>query len=119
LVQGREVKDVETYEEVVLLVKRFYDKLLIDSLIGYYFQALDLSIHIPKVADFWAFILIEKPGYKGNMIEAHARLPLKKEDFEQWLLLFHQTIDENFQGEKAELAKQSSTLIAWTMRSKL
>jgi len=112
------VKDIETYDDVLFLIERFYDKLQADSLIGHFFHSLDLSVHIPRVADFWSFILIDKPGYKGNMMEAHTRLPLQNEDFDQWLLLFHQSIDDNFCGDKANLAKERSTLIAWTMRVK-
>jgi hemoglobin len=96
----------------------FYDKLLLDPQIGHFFHQLDLTKHLPRVADFWAFILIDQPGYSGNMMEAHARLSLTGSDFDQWLFLFHQTIDEHFIGEKANLAKERSSLIAWTMRSK-
>ncbi len=113
------MKDIKTYEDCLFLIEKFYDKLLVDVQIGHYFKHLPLDIHIPKVADFWAFILIDKPGYSNNMIQAHAKLDLKGPDFEQWLNLFHETIDQNFQGEKASLAKERSTLIAWTMRSKL
>ena len=113
------MKDIETYDEVLFLVERFYVKLIKDPQIGHFFQSLDLSIHIPRVADFWAFILIDRPGYSGNMMDAHAKLPLQEADFDRWLLLFHETIYEYFVGEKATLAKDRSTLIAWTMRSKL
>lgn len=113
------MKDIETFEECHFLIERFYDKLLTDERIGHYFQSLDLSKHIPQVADFWAFILIDKTGYTGNMMDAHARLPLKETDFDRWLALFHETVHELFSGEKANLAIERSSLIAWTMKSKL
>ena len=113
------MKDIETYEECHFLIERVYDKLLTDEHIGHYFQSLDLSKHIPRVADFWAFILLDKSGYTGNMMDAHARLPLKGTDFDHWLALFHQTVNEQFSGEKAKLAIERSSLIAWTMKSKL
>lgn len=113
------MKDIQTYGDCLLLIEKFYYKLLLDKQIGHFFKDLPLDVHIPKVADFWAFILIDKPGYSNNMMQAHAKLDLKVPDFEQWLKLFHETIDQNFQGEKANLAKERSTLIAWTMRSKL
>jgi hemoglobin len=53
------------------------------------------------------------------MITAHAKLHLSEPDFERWLNLFHKTIQENFEGTKAALAIERSTLIAWTMKSKL
>lgn len=113
------MKDITTYDDCLLLIRKFYDKLLKDELISHFFIQLDLDAHIPRVADFWAFILIDQPGYSNNMMSAHASLPLKENDFERWLFLFHETIDENFEGEKAKLAKERSTLIAWTMKTKL
>ncbi len=113
------MKDIETYEECQFLIERFYDKLMGDEHIGHYFRDLNLSMHIPRVAEFWAFILIDRTGYKGNMMDAHARLPLKVDDFDRWLTLFHETVREHFSGEKANLAIERSTLIAWTMKSKL
>jgi hemoglobin len=92
---------------------------LADEQIAHFFVDLDLSSHIPKVADFWAFVLIDKPGYNNNMMTAHASLDLKESNFERWLVLFHQTISEHFNGEKANLAIERSKLIAWTMKSKM
>jgi hemoglobin len=113
------VKDIETYEDCLFLIEKFYDKLLNDEKISHYFNSLPLNSHIPNVANFWAFVLLDKPGYSNNMMQAHSRLDLKESDFDQWLKLFHETIDQYFNGGKANLAKERSTLIAWTMRSKL
>jgi hemoglobin len=113
------VKDIETYEDCLFLIEKFYEKLVIDEKISHFFVSLPLATHIPNVADFWAFILLDKPGYSNNMMQAHVRLELKPNDFDQWLKLFHETIDKHFEGNKANLAKERSTLIAWTMRSKL
>jgi hemoglobin len=113
------MRDIEKTNDIYLLIEHFYEKLVSDDMIGHFFQALDLSKHIPRVAEFWAFILIDQPGYSGNMIQVHAKLQLTESHFERWLLLFHETIDAHFQGEKASLAKERSTLIAWTMKSKL
>lgn len=111
--------DITTYEDCLFLIRKFYDKLLTDDTIAHFFVKLDLEEHIPRVADFWAFLLIDKPGYNNNMMTAHAKLELKEKDFVRWLALFQETINEHFAGEKAELARQRSTLIAWTMRSKM
>lgn len=113
------MKEIETYEDCIFLIEEFYKKLLSDDQIAHFFVDLDLSTHIPKVADFWAFVLIDKPGYANNMMTAHARLDLKEPDFQRWLELFHETIRENFYGEKADLAIERSKLIAWTMKTKM
>ncbi len=111
--------DVTTYEDCLLLIRAFYDKLLVDDQINHFFIHLNLDEHLPRVADFWAFILIDKPGYQNNMISAHASLNLKETDFNRWLFLFQETVNELFEGEKAALAIQRSQLIALTMKAKL
>jgi hemoglobin len=112
-------RDIETYEDVLQLITRFYDRLLVDEQISHFFIELDLEKHIPHVADFWAFVLIDQAGYTNNMMTAHSKLELKESDFERWLALFHESINELFEGEKATLAIERSKLIAWTMKSKM
>lgn len=111
-------KDITTYEDCLKLIEQFYNKLLKDDQISHFFTHLNLEEHIPRVADFWAFILVDRPGYQNNMMSAHASLSLNENDFERWLKLFHETVREHFEGEKADLAIQRSQLIALTMKSK-
>jgi hemoglobin len=40
------------------------------------------------------------------------RLPLQKEDFHLWYGLFEKTVDDLFEGPKAEYAKEMATKIA-------
>lgn len=110
--------DIQSYDDCEFLIKKFYDKLLLDEQISHFFTSLDLDEHIPKVASFWAFILLDQAGYSSNMMAAHQKLPLKGGDFDRWLSLFHTTIDEHFCGEKATMAKERSQLIAMTLRLK-
>jgi truncated hemoglobin YjbI len=46
-------------------------------------------------------------------------MALKKEHFAQWLKLFNETINQNWVGEKANLAKERAYLIGWTIESKM
>lgn len=112
------MKEIETREDVQLLVHTFYDKLLADELVSHFFTALSLEEHLPRVVEFWCFILLDEAGYSANMMEKHARLALDEASFDRWLKLFHETVDQFFTGERADLAKQRSTLIAWTMKTK-
>lgn len=116
---SNEKRDITTIEDLEFLIRKFYDKLLVDEQIAHFFTELNLEEHIPRVASFWAFIALDSPGYKGNMMDAHAKLELKTTDFERWLNLFHQTIHEHFTGEKADFIVARSSLIAWTMQSKV
>ena len=52
-------------------------------------------------------------------IELNDKEPLISEHFNRWLNIFFQTIDENFAGEKADLAKYRAKAIANTMFMKV
>ncbi|AEA42083.1 group III truncated hemoglobin [Fluviicola taffensis] len=112
------MKEIETKQDLVLLIDVFYQKLVQDEVVSHFFKHLDLEEHLPRVVQFWSFILLDEAGYSANMMEKHAKLDLNQESFERWLKLFHETIDQFFVGEKADLAKQRSTLIGWTMKTK-
>jgi hemoglobin len=112
------MKEIETKEDVELLIAVFYQKLVNDELVSHFFTHLNLEEHLPRVVQFWSFILLDEAGYSANMMEKHASLKLDEASFDRWLKLFHETVDQFFVGEKAELAKQRSTLIAWTMKTK-
>lgn len=112
------MKEIQSKADVELLIDVFYQKLLKDELVSHFFVHLDLKEHLPKVVQFWSFILLDEAGYSANMMERHARLDLNEASFDRWLKLFHETVDDFFTGEKAELAKQRSSLIAWTMKTK-
>jgi hemoglobin len=63
--------------------------------------------------------LLDEPGYTTNVVEKHLNMPLEPIHFQRWLALFNETIDELFEGEKVELAKQRAAVIAWTIESKV
>ena len=70
--------------------------------------------------DFWQNIIFHTGGYTGNPMRIHMNLhkqaPMKKEHFDRWLQLFTATVDELFEGEKAEQAKQRALSIATVMQ---
>lgn len=112
------MKEIESKADIELLIDTFYQKLVKDEVVSHFFAHLDLKEHLPKVVSFWSFILLDEAGYSANMMTKHASLNLDEGSFDRWLKLFHETVDQFFMGEKAELAKQRSTLIGWTMKSK-
>lgn len=111
-------KEIENREDLVLLIDEFYSKLLKDNSISHFFVKLNLVEHLPKVVDFWAFVLLDENGYHVNVTEKHAHMKLKPEDFDKWVELFQATVDELFIGEKAKIAKERAQLVSWTMNSK-
>jgi hemoglobin len=113
------MKDIENKEEVAFLVETFYGKVLQNDELKPFFADLDFPAHLPKMIHFWSFVLLDEANYKTNVTEKHMHMPLKKENFDTWLKLFTETVDENFEGEKAEMAKQRAFTIAWTISNKM
>jgi len=111
--------DIRTNKDVELLVNTFYSKVVEDDILAPFFKNLDFNIHMPKMISFWAFVLLDEAGYKTDVTEKHMKMRLKKEHFDQWILLFNETVDTLFKGEKAELAKQRAFLVGWTIQSKM
>lgn len=90
-----------------------------DKLLSPHFAGVDLEHHLPRISAFWALILIDQEGYKGNVFDRHAHLKIDNSHFDRWVALFIETVDEYFIGEKAELAKQRAKLLQYTFVSKL
>ncbi|MBC7865251.1 MAG: group III truncated hemoglobin [Bacteroidia bacterium] len=111
-------KEINSKEQIEILIRHFYSKLLKDEMISKHFVTLDLEHHIPKVVAFWAFVLLDEAGYNTNVFEKHLHLNLDMEQTKRWLKLFTESIDELFTGEKAELAKQRAESIAYIFGSK-
>lgn len=112
-------KELESRADISILVQAFYARVLNDEMLSPFFKKLDFDRHLPKMIDFWCFVLLGETGYKTNVIEKHLHMPLKEEHFEQWLNLFHQTLNQYFEGENVETAKQRAFTIAWTTKSKM
>jgi hemoglobin len=112
-------KDIETIEDISLFVNKFYDKLLADNSINHHFNSLEIKSHLQVIIDFWSTILLGTQIYKNNTIQAHKHLELKKEDFGIWINHFNTTLDEYFEGDKANEAKSRAKTIGLTMRYKL
>jgi len=113
------MKEITTYEDVELLIKSFYNKVSIDPLMAPHFIHVDWEKHFPKMIDFWAFILIDKEGYKGNVFDKHIHLKIDERHFTKWVETFCETVEEHFIGEKATLAKQRAKVLGYTFQTKM
>ncbi len=116
-------KDIENREDIILLVNTFYDKVKPDETIGYFFNRVvdvDWEKHLPVMYNFWENIIFHTGGYSGNPMklhmDLHQRSSMKKEHFNRWIHLFNETVDELFEGEKAEQARQRALSIATVMQ---
>lgn len=118
--------DITSREDILRLLKLFYEKAIKDETIGIIFTdiiPIDWDHHIPLIADFWETILLDNPVYSGNPMLKHIDInkiyPLKKIHFDTWLQLFDETVDENFTGKVAGLAKKRAHGIAGIMQLKV
>ena len=118
--------DITTRADIEKLMLQFYGKVKTDTTIGFIFTdvgKINWAHHVPIIVDFWETILLDNPVYKKNAMEVHYALnkiiPLQKEHFDKWLLLFFETIDELFEGNTAKLAKARATSIAGLMLYKM
>jgi dephospho-CoA kinase len=112
-------RELNNREDIDFLVHSFYEQVLKDEMLAPFFQTLDFGRHLPKMIDFWCFVLLGETGYSTNVVEKHIHMPLKAEHFERWLHIFNRTLDEFFDGENVEIAKQRAFTIAWTTKSKM
>lgn len=119
-------QDIKHPADVELFVRTFYEKALEDQEIGFIFKdiaQIDLEEHLPKLFQFWEHMLLGGNGYKTNLLKVHLDLneksPLLPKHFERWLYLFNSTIDQLFEGIKAQQAKNKALSIATVMQIKL
>ncbi len=119
-------KDITNREDLLLLVTRFYEKLLSDPAISYIFTdiaKISLGHHLPVLVDFWDSVLFQSDTYRKNAMQPHLDLhrqsPFTPQHFETWLRYFNETVDELFEGEIAFIAKERATSIATVMQIKI
>jgi hemoglobin len=113
------VKKIENQADIELLVRTFYSKALENDSLAPHFEGIDFEHHFPRMFDFWGFILLGKEGFTGNVFDKHKQLNVGQNEFDVWVQLFHQTVDELFEGENAEKAKSQASLLGYTFSQKM
>lgn len=123
---SKKMKEIEFREDVVHLVDAFYKQAVSDSVIGHFFTEvvqLDFAAHMPVMYDFWESTLLGNNVYKGNPMLKHIALskksPMTSVHFDRWLVLWVDTVNGLFQGQKAEEAKSKAQQIATLMQYKV
>jgi hemoglobin len=106
------LKDIESKDDLVMLVNTFYGRVKADELIGHIFNAIigdDWSKHLPIMYTFWNTVLFGEEGYKGQAIAKHIeidrKIPLQPEHFDRWISIWKATVDVLFSGANAEQIK--------------
>jgi hemoglobin len=119
-------KDIDNRNDIKILVNKFYDKVRADDKISHFFNKVvkvDWELHLPKMYDFWETLLFGKKAFKGNPMLVHILIAQKEmieqEHFDRWLKLWKETLTENFNGKRAEMAYQKAQQIAGLMAFKV
>ena len=119
-------KDIKTIEDIKVLIIHFYKQAVEDPVIGHIFTTsikVNWEKHLPVMYSFWENTLFYTGSYTGNPMIIHQRInnivQLTTQHFDRWTALFNSTVDNHFEGEKAELAKQRALSIATVMKIKI
>ena len=118
--------DLVDRADVEALLRRFYDRVLIDEVLAEPFAELrfeGLDAHIPVMCDFWETVLFRAGRYRGSALTVHRiihrRTPLSGKHFVRWLTVWRDTVDAMYRGPAAERAKVQAARIAWAMHRRL
>jgi hemoglobin len=117
-----EKSDVRNRQDVSKIVREFYAKVRADEELGPIFNSVitDWEEHLERLTTFWEMNLFGGKGYDGNPIAAHQHVddvagPIEPIHFGIWLNLWFETINANFEGEKASIllrrARKMQTVI--------
>ncbi len=109
----------EQRDFITNVVRKFYDQAVVDIFIGYHFRKIaDFEAHIQRISFFWQKQLFPtldisylKPPF--DIMEAHAKLPIKRGEVGRWKVLFFQTLDEALLSSPSETQSQSQMIKEW------
>ncbi|MBX2821806.1 MAG: group III truncated hemoglobin [Rhodothermaceae bacterium] len=118
-------KEIENEVDIKRLVDAFYSRVREDDLLRPVFEevaGIDWESHLPRMYAFWETVLLNRAAYKGNPVLKHVNLArkttLSETHFTQWLRLWNQTVDQLFQGPRAQVAKERASMMSTIMRFK-
>jgi hemoglobin len=104
--------DLSTRAHVHDLVVGFYREIMLDELLEPIFgdvAEVDWVEHIPRLIDYWCWILLGTPRYAGTVTKTHRHLhslqPLAPDHCDRWFSLWVHCVDERWDGRNAERAK--------------
>jgi len=120
------MRDIETRDDLYLIMSEFYTKLLSNTKINFIFTTIakiNLESHLMELVDFWEDLLFNSENYTKNVMQIHqnvnTKIKFSEEHFTIWLDYFNATINENFLGTRAENMKTRALSIATVMKIKL
>lgn len=123
--------DIETRDDIFLLVDTFYGKVRANDTLGPIFNTTitDWDTHLQHLTTFWETSLFMtrklEHKYYGNPLEAHVKVDrqfdhsITEMHFGIWLNLWFETLEELFEGEVVENAKRRARKMGTFMYLKI
>lgn len=112
------MRQIDNRSDINILVNSFYSKVRVDELLGPIFNAHisddKWPEHLDKLIDFWETNLFGVAKFKGNPTQKHINVDknlnysIEQKHFGRWLQIWFETIDELYEGEYADKAKNSA-----------
>jgi hemoglobin len=117
-------RDIETVQDIEILVDCFYQQVREDELLGPVFQKIipteeEWGQHLETMNKLWKTVLYSKSAYRGNPFPRHIDLEIGSKHFDRWLVLFGQTVDNNFSGNQADGIKKRSRIMRELVEARL
>ena len=100
--------DISTLKDIQFLVDQFYVAVLLDPFLGPIFTARlsgRWDMHHKKLYRFWHTVLLRRPDYFGDPVPMHFDMNIDQRHFDEWLRIWIEIVDANFEGMIAERAK--------------
>lgn len=120
------MNDIQSIQDIKLLVDNFYKDVRKDATIGYIFNEIisdDWSHHLPIMYSFWEMVLLDAHEYQGNPIQTHIQVDKKvsllPEHYTTWLQLWAKTVHSLFHGPIAEKAIKRAEAMLGLIRMKV
>jgi hemoglobin len=118
--------DLSTPAHIHDLVTIFYREIVFDEVLEPVFSdvaEVDWAEHIPKLIDYWCWILLGINGYPGAVTRVHRHLhelaPIEPIHCDRWYRLWVQCIDEQWAGPGAEKAKTHAATLMGGMAKRI
>jgi len=119
--------DIQSREDLALLVSIFYKKICQNEKISPFFKLfiVDWSTHKERFTDFWHSNLFSSKSYQGKILQSHIhadhhfKCGFNENHFKLWLELWILSVNELFNGENAEKAKKRARCMASIMCKKV
>ena len=118
--------DLDTRAQIHNMVVAFYRELVMDELLGPIFEEVaevDWSEHIPQLIDYWCRVLLGDQSYRGAILTTRRnvrdQVSFPTEHFDRWYGMFASSIDEQWSGPYADIAKAHAARIAASLARQL